>query len=53
VTVIPIYAELTKGDLRLVARVFADGDESAFSIDVPAGTRRLVIDPHGTILTAP
>jgi hypothetical protein len=53
VTAVPLYAELSKGDLRFVTRVFADGDESAFTINVPTGTRKLVIDPHGTVLTAP
>ena len=53
ITAVPIYAELAKGDLRFVARVFADGEETAFTLTVPAGTNKLVIDPHGTILTAP
>lgn len=53
VTAVPIYAELEKGDLRFISRVFADGSETQFSLAVPQGTKRLVIDPHGTILTAP
>ena len=53
VTAVPIYAELKKGDLRFVSRVFADGSETQFSLTVPAGTRRLVVDPYGTILTSP
>lgn len=52
VTSVPIYAELPKGELRFVARIFADGDETPFTLTVPAGTRKLVIDPHETILTA-
>ena len=53
VTAVPIYAELQKGGLRFVSRVFADGSETQFSFTVPAGTKRLVIDPNGTILTSP
>jgi hypothetical protein len=53
VTAVPIYAELARGDLRFVARVFADGEETPITLTVPLGTKRLVIDPHGTILTTP
>jgi hypothetical protein len=53
VTAVPIYAELAKGDLRFVGRVFADGQETPFAVNVPVGTRKLVVDPYGTILTAP
>jgi len=53
VTAVPIYAEMAKGELQFVARVFADGSETQFSVTVPSGTRRLVIDPYGTILTGP
>ena len=53
VTAVPIYAELAKGDSRFIARVFADGEETAFTLSVPAGTKKLLIDPRGTILTSP
>jgi len=53
VTAVPVYAELAKGDLRFISRVFADGDETAFTVSVPAGTRKLVIDPYKTVLTSP
>jgi hypothetical protein len=53
VTAVPIYAEVEKGDLRFVSRVFADGSETQFSLSLPQGTKRLVIDPYSTILTAP
>jgi len=53
VTAVPIYAEVEKGDLRFVSRVFADGSETQFSFTVPHGTKRLVVDPYGTILTSP
>lgn len=53
VTAVPVYAELEKGNLRFVSRVFADGSETQFSLSVPSGTKRLVADPHGAILTSP
>ena len=53
VTAVPIYAELQKGDLRFISHVFADGSETQFSLSVPQATKRLVVDPYGTILTSP
>ena len=53
VTAVPIYAETAKGDLHFVARVFADGGETQVSLTVPPRTKRLMLDPYGTILTAP
>jgi hypothetical protein len=53
ITAVPIYAELGKGELRFVARIFADGPETSFTLKVPPGTKRLIADPYGTILTAP
>ena len=52
VTSVPIYAETSTG-LKLVARSFADGPETKVRIAVPAGTKRLVVDPHQTILSRP
>ena len=37
----------------LLGRVFADGDESSFRIQAPAGTHKIVLDPNETILTSP
>ena len=53
VTAVPIYAEVAKGDVRFVARIFADGDETTFTLTVPTGTKKLLVDPHGAILTSP
>jgi hypothetical protein len=53
VTAVPIYAELGRGDLRFMGRVFADGEETPITLTVPPGTKKLVIDPYGTILTTP
>jgi hypothetical protein len=46
VTSVPIY---TDGG-EFVARVFAEGPETSFKLTVPPGTKRLVLDPHGTVL---
>src|SRR5262249_43645618 len=53
ITAVPIYAETARGDLRFLSRVFADGEETTIALTVPAGTRKLVVDPYGTILTSP
>jgi aminopeptidase N len=53
ITAVPIYAETARGDLRFLSRVFADGEETPLALTVPAGTRKLVVDPYGTILTSP
>jgi hypothetical protein len=53
ITAVPIYAELAGGGMQFVARVFADGEESSFTLTVPQGTKRLLVDPQGTILTTP
>ncbi|HWC20129.1 MAG TPA: M1 family aminopeptidase, partial [Terriglobales bacterium] len=53
VTAIPIYAETDTGERKFLARVFADGSETQFTLPVPQGTKKLVLDPYGSILTAP
>lgn len=53
ITNIPIYAASESGRLTLAARVFADGPETEFRFSVPAGTRKLVIDPYQTVLSRP
>ena len=51
ITSVPIYAQTSSG-LVFVDRVFADGDETAVKFTVPAGTKKLVVDPFDTVLTA-
>jgi hypothetical protein len=52
VTSVPLYAVIgEKKNPVLVARVFADGNESTFRVKAPAGTRKLLIDPYQTVLT--
>jgi hypothetical protein len=54
VTSIPIYAAgLAGGKATFAGRVFADEESTSFHINVPAGTRKLLLDPNGTILTKP
>jgi hypothetical protein len=53
VTSVPIYAVFAGKQLRLLGRVFADGKESSFRLAAPAGTRKIVLDPYETVLTAP
>ena len=53
ITSVPIYASTAEGKLIPVARVFADGNETPFRFAVPAGTRKLVVDPYKTVLSQP
>jgi len=50
VTALPIYAQSADGAQTLVAQVFADDPESDFTIKVPAGTVRLLLDPKHEVL---
>lgn len=53
VTSVPIYAVVSGNASVLIGRVFADGTESSFHLSAPAGTRKILLDPKQTILTAP
>jgi hypothetical protein len=50
VTSVPIYASIPGKEPLLLGRVFADGEETSFRFAVPAGTKRLLLDPHRTVL---
>jgi Peptidase family M1 domain len=50
ITSVPIYAFTADGKVVLLERVFADGVETPININVPAGTKKLLIDPFGTVL---
>ena len=52
VTSIPIYAVGPTGS-KPAGRVFADEEQTSFRITVPAGTKKLVLDPNNTILGKP
>jgi hypothetical protein len=53
VTSVPVYAALGGKQLVLLGRVFADGEESSFRLSAPPGAHKIVLDPHGTVLTSP
>jgi hypothetical protein len=53
VTSVPVYAALPGKQLLLLGRVFTDGEETSFHLSAPAGTRKIVLDPYETVLTAP
>jgi aminopeptidase N len=50
VTSVPLYAELAMGNRVLIGRVYADGPDTTFRLAVPAGTRKIVLDPYETVL---
>jgi aminopeptidase N len=50
VTSVPIFAELPGGIRVPVQRVFADGHESHFELEVPQGTQRVLADPEKKLL---
>ena len=52
VTSVPIYAVLANKEPILLGRVFADEPETQFRFTAPAGVRKLLTDPHETVLTA-
>lgn len=52
VSSVPVYG--VAGDKQIyLGRVFAEGDSTQFSLRAPAQVTRLVLDPYGTVLTAP
>jgi len=53
VTSVPIYAVVSGKAPALLGRVFADGTETSFHFTAPLGTHKLLLDPNGTVLTAP
>jgi len=50
VTSVPVYAVIA-GKTVLIGRVFADGPETQFHLIAPSGTRKIILDPHQTLLT--
>jgi hypothetical protein len=52
VTSVPVYGVV--GDRKIyLGRVFAEGDETHFSLPIPAEVKQLALDPYQTVLTAP
>jgi len=52
VTSVPVYAVLAGKQMVLLGRVFADGEESSFQLQAPAGAHKILLDPNETILTS-
>jgi hypothetical protein len=53
VTPVPIYGVVATKTLVLLGQVFAEGSETTFHLTAPEGTKKIVIDPHQTLLTSP
>ncbi len=54
VTSVPLYAVTNHGhSMVFLTRMFADGPESTFRLRVPAGTRKVVLDPYNSVLSRP
>jgi hypothetical protein len=52
VSSVPVYG--VAGDKQIyLGRVFAEGDSTQFTLRAPAQVTGLVLDPYGTVLTAP
>jgi hypothetical protein len=52
VTSIPVYGLVGESKVYL-GRVFAEGQETRFTLPAPVGVKRLALDPERTVLTAP
>jgi hypothetical protein len=50
VTAVPLYAVVGNKNI-LLRRIFADGRETPFRLVVPAGTRKILLDPEQTLLS--
>jgi len=53
VTSVPLYAVTADNRRVFAGRVFADGNETKGRLRVPAGTRRLLLDPMNSVLRRP
>jgi hypothetical protein len=51
VTAVPVYAIFSGNSRTLLGIVMADGAETSFRLNAPAGTRKIALDPRQTILT--
>jgi len=46
VTSVPLFSDTG----QFLGRVFAEGPETTFRLTVPPGTKRIVLDPNGSVL---
>ena len=51
VTAIPVYGITATNATVFLGQVLADGPETSFHLNAPAGTRKIVIDPRQTVLS--
>jgi len=52
VTAVPVYAAMPGNAMVFLGEVLADGAETAFRLKAPSGTRKILLDPKQTILSA-
>jgi Peptidase family M1 domain len=50
VTAVPIYAVDEQGRAKFLGFVFADDQETSFTLTAPSGTKHILLDPEGTLL---
>ena len=50
ITSVPIYIDTGADTPVFLTRVFADGAETDFTVDVPANAKKLLLDPYRTVL---
>ncbi|PYP92158.1 MAG: hypothetical protein DMG65_04990 [Candidatus Angelobacter sp. Gp1-AA117] len=50
VTAVPVYGKNAKGDSQFIGFVFVDEPKTEFTLNAPAGTKDIVLDPENTIL---
>ena len=53
VTAVPVYGAEAGNSLVFLGEVLADGPETLFHLNAPAGVHKIVIDPNQTILSSP
>ena len=51
VTAIPVYGVTASNATVFLGHVLADGPETSFHFNAPAGTRKILLDPRQTVLT--
>jgi hypothetical protein len=51
VTAIPVYGVTASNATVLLGQVLADGPETSFHFNAPAGTRKVLLDPRQTVLS--
>ena len=51
VTAVPVYGVTGSNATVFLGQVLADGPETSFHLNAPAGIRKIVLDPRQTVLT--